>query len=164
MPAPDGEQFKLYHGTAAWIKPGDSIVPGQRDVFYGPDAIDHQADWPRPTYPVDEHTSIGAYSTPHLDVAKKFATQAVEQQKESAGIRTVVRGGDKYEFKHPETPPYQPALFAPVYEVEHLSEHSDPHGRIAKEKSEVDRDHRRDKVGFRVNKTAGYSYHNEESS
>ncbi|NBZ96813.1 MAG: hypothetical protein EBR40_10380, partial [Proteobacteria bacterium] len=42
--------------------------------------------------------------------------------------------------------PYQPALFSPVYEVEHLSEHSDPHGRItAKGHS-----HRRDKVGFRV--------------
>jgi hypothetical protein len=147
MPTPDGDQFKLYHGTAAWIKPGDSIVPGKRDDFYGPDARDYQAKWPNPKHPIDEHTSIGAYATPHLSVAKKFATQAMEH-----------RERDNYVV---DEKPYQPELFAPIYEVEHLSEHSDPHGRIVKEESEVNRDHRRDKVGFRVNKTAGYSYYND---
>jgi hypothetical protein len=158
MPTPDGDQFKLYHGTAAWIKPGDSIVPGKRDDFYGPDSAKRSGKF----YSVDEHTSIGAYATPHLSVAKKFATQAMEQQKYNAGVRTVYGGGVRYEKKDPELPPYQPELFAPIYEVEHLSEHSDPHGRIANEAyEEVDRDHRRDKVGFRVNKTAGYVYHND---
>ena len=56
--------------------------------------------------------------------------------------------------------PYQPALFSPVYEVEHLSEHSDPHGRIAAKGHA----HRRDKVGFRVvGNPVAYANHDEAS-
>lgn len=46
----------------------------------------------------------------------------------------------------------QPALFAPVYEVEHLTEHSDPLNKL-------DETSRRDTKGFSVKKLAGYSYH-----
>lgn len=143
MAASDHLQPKLFHGTSAWLKPGDIIEPRTRDEFYGPEAIDIDTDEP---FPHDEHTGIGAYATPDLHEARKYAKESMDMDAVKAGSYADWEAQYGRTGMKPGAAPYQPALFAPVYPVEHVTEHSDPHGRIAAEGFT----HRRDKVGFRV--------------
>ncbi len=141
MAASESLSPRLFHGTSAWLKPGEVIEPRTRDEFYGPQAVDIMTD---ESFPHDEHTGVGAYATPHLEEAKMYAKESADTEAEKAGAYHPWEEG--YPRMKPGSAPLQPALFTPVYPVEHVTEHSDPHGRIADEGY----DHRRDTVGFRV--------------
>lgn len=80
----------------------------------------------------------GAYATTDMEGAKSYAWR------QAMGAST------------PDSKPHQFALFAPVYEVEHMSEHSDPLN-IFRGKKDV----RRDEVGFRPVRIAGYANWND---
>lgn len=116
---------KLFHGTNAWLKPGEIIKPGVRDAYYGPGsrlAFDN---------PDSEHVGVGAYASLYEHDAAYFTDNA---QKNAEKHNMETQGF------------HQRELFSPVYEVEHVSEHSDPTGAIARSNP----DFRRDTQGFRV--------------
>ena len=157
MAASDNLNRQLFHGTSAWLKPGDVIEPRTRDEFYGPQAIDIDTDAP---FPHDEHTGVGAYATPDIEDAKKYAKESMDTEAGKAGAYADWEARPGRAGMKPGSAPYQPALFAPVYPVEHMSEHSDPHGRIAAEGYTS----RRDKVGFRVTgNPVAYANHDHET-
>jgi len=122
------EQFgHLFHGTAANIPTGDVIHPGKRDYFYNENARARGGI----EYPEGTGDGIGAYATPDIKTAKRFAKQAMTT---------------KYYAASDSGEDYQQELFAPVYPVEHMSHHSDPSGRLI----EHGQTHARDKKGFKV--------------
>jgi hypothetical protein len=176
MAARDSLHPDLFHGTSSWIAPGDIIRPGKRDEFYGPGAYRFGTHGKDPdvgvAWPEDEHTSVGAYATPDVQVGKKFAKQGMETEADRAGVTPKRKYDDASKkfidvgYSMPkDAEPFQPALFAPVYPVEHVTEHADPHGRIANTPSEGSRTHRRDKVGFRVTgNPVDYAYYNDPDS
>ncbi len=131
MAASDNLQPRLFHGTAHWFKSGDVIAPGQRDVYYDVVDITHNAP---------EHMQIGAYATTRLNRARTYASSAMSRKEH----------GEMNMQDHA-----QRALFSPVYEVEHVSENSDPLEQLP------DKYHR-DLQGFRVKgNPVAYSYYNE---
>jgi hypothetical protein len=88
---------------------------------------------------------VGVYASTDMEIAAHFSNggnRNQEKQSLSSGI------------------PYQPSLFSPVYEVEHVSEHSDPEGRLAEYQSSSS--YRRDLQGFRIKRVAGFSGRNGE--
>lgn len=158
---------ELFHGTTAWLKPGDIIKPGRRDDFYGPNA-GYFNGGPRSgmTRPDDEHTSIGAYATPEKETGARFARQRMDFEEREAGLDYKLREEKqdgksvwkRHYFVREGSAPHQPSLFAPVYPVEHVTEHSDPDNRLA----EIGKTHRRDKVGFKVTgNPVAYGYWND---
>jgi hypothetical protein len=102
-------QFGMYHGTSAWMKPGETLNPGTDGVY------DH-AGVPA------EHRQAGAYASTDQGEAQSYAENSVRNK------------------------PGQGELFAPVYPVENVSEHSDPMGKLA----DSFPSYRRDTAGFRV--------------
>lgn len=117
----------LFHGTAANIPTGDIVHPGKRDYFYDDKARAKGGL----LYPKGSGDGVGAYATPDLKIAKRFAKQAMENKSDAAND-----AGKNH----------QRELFAPVYPVEHMSTHSDPSGRLI----EHGQTHARDKKGFKV--------------
>jgi hypothetical protein len=160
MAASDNLNPGLFHGTTAWLKPGDVIEPRTRDDFYGPEARDERGY----LAPHTEHTAIGAYASPEVDIAKQFAKQRMNTEAEQAGVTKTYTRNEAGEWgitegMRPGSPSYQPALFAPVYSVEHVTEHSDPEGRI----SARGRNHRRDTSGFKVTGITDYAMHDDKA-
>lgn len=127
MAASDNLNEKLFHGTAHWFQPGDVISPGTTDAYYNRDVL---AGGRR-----NRHKGVAAYASTSLDVAKIHATNKLinNEVDESLTGKSV-----------------QTALFAPVFEVEHLTKHADPAKVITNPTV------RRDTKGFRVKGLAGY--------
>jgi len=123
MTASDHLNPQLFHGTTTWLAPGEVIHPGSGDYVY--ERGYNYGHTPK------EHMTRGAYATTNEDTAEHFAR---------------VKGWDEF---HNSDSPHQLSLLHPVYEVEHVSEHSDPLHRLLK-------DERRDLVGFRVRKLHKY--------
>ena len=90
--------------------------------------------------------SPAAYATTDLDEAKEYSLVSRGRSRQKAA-----------ENKEP----YQPPLFSPVYEVAHMSGHSDPESRIERTTPNAALTFRRDPEGFRITKLAGYSYYND---
>jgi hypothetical protein len=127
MAASDNLNEKLFHGTAHWFQPGDIVTPGTRDSYYNRDGF---ADGR-----TNRHKGVAAYATEDLYDAKSFAASKLISQE----VDEVESVGSA-----------QMALFAPVFEVEHVSEHHDPENVITNKMV------RRDPKGFRIKGIAGY--------
>jgi hypothetical protein len=87
-----------------------------------------------------------AYATRSSQIARTFASQAERNRAKEA--RT-------------QGKPYQLSLFYPIYEVSHLSEHSDPEGEIAILPHGSD-DYVRDEEGFKVEGVNHYMVFDED--
>ena len=127
MAASDHLAPRLFHGSTHWFKPGEVIEP-RTDLPYNEYEGEYDEDEKRAGY-----GTSGAYATTSLDNAKWFS-----------GMR-LFRNNLKEK---------QGSLFAPVYEVKHLSEHSDPLNKL-------DAQNRRDTSGFKPVRIAGYSNWND---
>lgn len=125
MSAADNLNPQLFHGTSAWLKPGEIIKPGTRDVFYSRSS----------SYIPTEHAQTGAYAAREPEEAAIYSRIAARRQEEA-------------EMK--QKGHSQRSLFAPVYEVEHVSENHDPLGLLPGM-------FKRDLQGFRVKKVAGFA-------
>lgn len=121
-----GQRTPLFHGTGHWFQPGDVVEPRHRDDFYGPNAYDSKG------YRYEEGDGVGAYASTDIADAERFAKQAMEFQLSTAIQQRV---------------PHQLEMLAPIFPVEHLSEHRDPLNRLIERERPT---YRRDKEGFRV--------------
>lgn len=130
MSASDHLEPKLFHGSTHWFTPGETIEP-RTDLPYND--VDAGDDF----YSADERAKgfgvSGAYATVNYATARGYSSRKL--------FRSNLKEG-------------QGSLFAPVYEVGHLSEHSDPSNVLGDE-------NRRDLKGFHPKRIAGYAHWND---
>lgn len=114
----------------------DSLNP---QLFHGTGHWFKPGDVIHPGYDGSYFETPGAYATTSARIAKN-ASMRKRQTEESSDFS-------------------QRSLFTPYFEVEHLTEHSDPENLLTGNSNR--KTYRRDPVGLRVKGVGGYSYYND---